>query len=386
MEERADAVQAATSENAVSRRRRQQVRMKPVSEDRRMQNRRAQKAYRDRKREKLRELERKVATFETVNAAESQAPLSGTTPPSASRLLTDLDPLFASSSQQQSLALLPNAIDNPDGEFAGNNAGIWFNLDSPITAMSPITDREFMIPNMDAPDQDEACLDNSTLGYSYACPDDPLETSTVELMHNMSSEQSSYTELSNMASDSCRPNTKDIQLYRPSGKSFSAKPRTIRELFLSLSPEVQAKLHKLAKSGDFHFIDIIQSVLENSSQLSLSALVSPMIQPLLADASYSPYRNSLHIARFSYFSALFANFSSLGFNFSLFLDENSTSPFYKQSDLNTDDFPPSLRPLPSQLTVPHHPYIDTLPFPVFRHRLLAALAADPLWSMRTASA
>ncbi|KAH7113657.1 hypothetical protein B0J13DRAFT_242310 [Dactylonectria estremocensis] len=85
------------------------------------------------------------------------------------------------------------------------------------------------------------------------------------------------------------------------------------------------------------------------------------------------------MARVSYFAAFFANFSSLGFDFAVFLDEKSLSPFSGQSDVGADnnDIPSHLRPLPVQRTVPHHPYIDSLPFPIFRRRALAALAADP---------
>lgn len=90
--------------------------------------------------------------------------------------------------------------------------------------------------------------------------------------------------------------------------------------------------------------------------------------------------NTLHIAGLSYFSALFANFSALGFDFSMFLDGNSISPYCLDNSSLPEgykDIPVNLRPLQCQLTVPHHPYLDTLPFSTFWQRALAVLSTDP---------
>lgn len=126
-------------------------------------------------------------------------------------------------------------------------------------------------------------------------------------------------------------------------------------------------------AGDFSLVDVIKSQLRPGNNLSSR---SPR-QRTVEDSTYCPYRNVLYIARFSYFAALFANFSSLGFDFSLFLDETSVSPFVGHSDLDETDVPSSLRPLASQRSVSHHPYIDSLPFPEFRRRALAALSTNP---------
>ncbi|KAH0496936.1 hypothetical protein TgHK011_004275 [Trichoderma gracile] len=196
--------------------------------------------------------------------------------------------------------------------------------------------------------------------------------------------------------------TKEIQVYRPGSRPLSSAPQLIRKWFLLLPQSTRRLLSQLARDGDFSFIDMISSslLLANASSTNqngqgfedgepktterwlteMRAVTSPV-------SSYSPYRNSLRIARFSYFAALFTNFSSLGFDFGLFLDERSVSPFctrsatkdasMKTTILPAHNFPPNLRPISPQYTVPHHPYIDSLPFPTFRRRALAALAADP---------
>lgn len=170
------------------------------------------------------------------------------------------------------------------------------------------------------------------------------------------------------------PSTTDgkvIQVSRPNGSMMSFSPRVLREFYTSLPKTTRDELRELAKAGDFSFVDVIRSRL--AGNLSNRG---PR-QRALEDSTYCPYRNVLHIARFSYFAALFANFSSLGFDFSLFLDEASVSPFVGRSDPDNTDVPSSLRPLESQRSISHHPYIDSLPFPEFRRRALAALSTDP---------
>ncbi|KAI8654748.1 BZIP domain-containing protein [Fusarium keratoplasticum] len=132
---------------------------------------------------------------------------------------------------------------------------------------------------------------------------------------------------------------------------MSFSPRVLREFYTSLPKTMRDELRELAKAGDFSFVDVIKSQLRPGNNLSNQ---SPG-QRTLEDSTYCPYRNALHIARFSYFAALFTNFSSLGFDFSLFLDETSVSPFVGRSDLDDTSVPSSLRPLESQRSVSHHP-------------------------------
>jgi Domain of unknown function (DUF3425) len=130
----------------------------------------------------------------------------------------------------------------------------------------------------------------------------------------------------------------------------------------------------MASSHDISFVDAIVS--------GLSAFILSSSAPTLP-APFSPYRNILPITRLSYFASVFTNSSILGFDFALYLSEESVSPLYSpppQSPLKTTktpDLPPSLTPTPLQQKVPHHPYIDVLPFPLFRTRALAALSSSP---------
>lgn len=183
-----------------------------------------------------------------------------------------------------------------------------------------------------------------------------------------------------------------IFVYRPSGKIFAARPERIRRYISSLTPNLRHQLLESAKTGGFGFIDKIVADLDtpegnpplmgtspNRSSATLRQNRSPLSTSEMME-SFSPYANTLRIARLSYFSALFANFSALGFDFSIFLDENSISPYCTDNLSLPEGFkdtPVNLRPLLCQFTVPHHPYLDTLPFPTFRQRALAALSTDP---------
>lgn len=182
----------------------------------------------------------------------------------------------------------------------------------------------------------------------------------------------------------CSQNNKgNIRIYRPGSIALEVPPRLLRLFFLSLSIQTQKTLARQARTGDFSFIDFLQSApeLETCHEYDSTSGIgsfTPFIQRLLEPNSFNPYRNMLQMSRFSFFAAFFANFSSLGFDFSLFLDENSLSPICGQDfKPENGDIPTSLRPLPIQSTIPHHPYIDSLPFPTFRQRALMALSTTP---------
>ncbi|KAH6892621.1 hypothetical protein B0T10DRAFT_295794 [Thelonectria olida] len=103
-----------------------------------------------------------------------------------------------------------------------------------------------------------------------------------------------------------------------------------------------------------------------------------------------PKLNSIRIMRSSFYAAILANSTAIGlFNYEV-LNEDGLSPF------NIDDkvgcppsqvaatrarfatrVPQSLAPCDVQLTFPHHPYLDVIPFSEFRQRAVAALTCHP---------
>ncbi|KAK4081770.1 uncharacterized protein Triagg1_2511 [Trichoderma aggressivum f. europaeum] len=386
---------------------------KPISAERRMQNCRAQRAYRQRKRDKLKELEAKVASLEPgYNKPESVPNRTAGTPP------TTADPLrIESSPSLQTLALTSTAIDSSQSYSLNAwdyNTNVW--LDDPAT--SSLNVEMMTLPQISSDEGLPTVLENNptesfsdmlhntdTRELSSMVTLDASTSTTAGFSDNTATATSSSSLLSvntsaSMYSASRSHTCKDIHIHRPSGKALIRNPQLIRKWFQTLPQSTRRLLAQLAKDGDFSFVDVISSlllaetnsnniedqILQGSDPDKTEARLSEMRFAISPATSYSPYRNALRIARFSYFAALFTNFSSLGFDFGLFLDEHSLSPFCANSpaeDANTstatqdENIPFSLRPISSQYTISHHPYIDALPFPTFRRRALAALAADP---------
>ncbi|KAL2210287.1 hypothetical protein CC79DRAFT_1355012 [Sarocladium strictum] len=358
---------------------------KPISARRRLQNREAQKAYRDRRRERLQELEGKVASLE---GSRNPLPANSQEPALRRHPVSNPDDAAQLVDQSQQAVLVPEAeITSDDSLFDPSNklwddASLWLDPVS-LGIASPHATKG----------KDDAVIQE---------PHSSANLATIDAAANTHPDPSSFpflvggswtpdsTTQNTSSKTKLKLNTSSMSIYRPSSnRRHAVAPRLVRDCFLSLSRATNDSLQALAKSGDFSFVDIVQSLLQvsnlndsnsdgDSHSLTQNAMQPPIIQALIEQESYSPYRNVLRISRFSYFAALFANSSSLGFDFSMFLNETSVSPFYGQSDVDIDKSTPlSLRPLDLQRTVRHHPYLDTLPFPTLRRRALAALSTNP---------
>lgn len=106
---------------------------------------------------------------------------------------------------------------------------------------------------------------------------------------------------------------------------------------------------------------------------------------------FDPYVNHLQLHFFNLIMAQMMNGFHIGITESSCLDDDAISVFFRPttpSDHNTTAFVKSvqrsfrglkydLRPTRAQILVPHHPYIDVLPFPTMRDRLIDAVAREP---------
>ncbi|PNP52069.1 hypothetical protein THARTR1_07278 [Trichoderma harzianum] len=384
---------------------------KPITAERRIQNCRAQRAYRQRKRDKLKELEAKVASLDPGYKPGPVPNRTAVTPPAtadplrievSSSLQTDTTSAVIDSSQSYGL----NSWDYDTSVWLDDPASTSLNIEMmTLPQISSNEGQPTVSENNPTESFSDLLHDTDTRELSSMAILDASTSTTAGLSDNTATATSSSSLLSvntsaSMYSASRSPTRKDIHIHRPSGKTLIRKPQLIRKWFQSLPQSTRRLLAQLARDGDFSFVDMISSLLLAETSLNNSedqilkgsdperteSRLSEMRFAISPATSYSPYRNALRIARFSYFAALFTNFSSLGFDFGLFLDERSLSPFCVNSpaeDANTstatqyENIPFSLRPISSQYTISHHPYIDALPFPTFRKRALAALAADP---------
>jgi hypothetical protein len=101
------------------------------------------------------------------------------------------------------------------------------------------------------------------------------------------------------------------------------------------------------------------------------------------------HRNNIRIKQVLFVAACVANASSLGLPLESLSCSHAESPFFRDSVSESaaktaclGDFPDlktHLRPCATQLMYRHHPYIDVLPFPTFRERLIKlACAEEPM--------
>jgi hypothetical protein len=104
---------------------------------------------------------------------------------------------------------------------------------------------------------------------------------------------------------------------------------------------------------------------------------------------YTPdiHLNTIQLTTMSFVAACFANADMLGLSPETLWNKTSQSPFYQAQMANDAVGPanvgqfghlkPLLRPSSTQLTHPHHPYLDILPFPAFRNRIIQLLQVQP---------
>jgi hypothetical protein len=100
-------------------------------------------------------------------------------------------------------------------------------------------------------------------------------------------------------------------------------------------------------------------------------------------------QNNIRIKQVLFVAACVTNASSLGLPLEALNCDSTASPFFRDSASESaakmaclSDFPDvktNLRPCAAQLMYKHHPYIDVLPFPTFRERLIKlACAQEPM--------
>lgn len=143
-----------------------------------------------------------------------------------------------------------------------------------------------------------------------------------------------------------------------------------------------------------------------SSSTTTSSIItttssSPPSKPLLRISEPSLraadlYMNNIRLEMACTVAAMWANCQHVGVTDSLFCEDETSSPFYREGRspptdgalvTTADDavvrtvqrifrtLKPDLRPVREQVTVPHHPCVDVFPFPTLRRNLLVGVAA-----------
>ncbi|KAL3443525.1 hypothetical protein BJX65DRAFT_198889 [Aspergillus insuetus] len=98
------------------------------------------------------------------------------------------------------------------------------------------------------------------------------------------------------------------------------------------------------------------------------------------------YTNHLRLKQFTAVAALRASAEAIGLSFEVLTDPDAESPFYRESiskdaaeTMVKDEFDnvvPHLRPTIAQIRHSHHPYLDAMPFPTLRGRIIEACSLE----------
>ncbi|RSL58787.1 hypothetical protein CEP53_006045 [Fusarium sp. AF-6] len=194
------------------------VAKKKTATERRIQNRKAQKAYRERKRQRLQELENKV------HALESALFIQLSTPQSIDNLDTipsqSIDPsldLFGDALIDDSLPTLSSTTYALTEPSTWNDTEMWLN---PVRLES----------NLEINDASNDTEEPSSVRSTYT-PTYPSSTT----QHTPSS----------------TTDGKVIHVSRPSGNITSFRPRVLRELYLSLPKTTRDELRKWQRRATF---------------------------------------------------------------------------------------------------------------------------------------
>jgi hypothetical protein len=131
----------------------------------------------------------------------------------------------------------------------------------------------------------------------------------------------------------------------------------------------------------------INGTLSNPALRTDKILVPENKMRVYADALPDIYSNNLRLKQFTTVSALRASAESLGLTLGMLSSPDCESQFYRgpllrdaaQMFITTEKFDhvvPHLRPTVAQVRHRHHPYLDVLPFPTLRERIIEACSID----------
>ncbi|KAF2812619.1 uncharacterized protein BDZ99DRAFT_569268 [Mytilinidion resinicola] len=388
-----------------------------LTEERRIQNREAQRTYRERQKKRVQELENLVAAnaqtpsgphsqydslpervaeqearaerAETEEAVETQPrPDSSTNVEQhAEESLAVEDPQSGLESLCPAMAhhfksLPPDTTDTPEDPSRQLNGPKRFRCfdyvhldpadqseadDHPDEAPGSPTARE------DAFDREEA--DRASHIYCSRVHDAAREQRSIDLSHYQQ-------EPTDTPSSSTLPDTSDTAL----SALFTLFP-------LPQTPETTALIHT-AISRKLGIQDLLLAglrSLQDASQPQPPTPAPSTVSQTTTSSSLLPLFPSHHpTIRLTPYPAMTAYATNAAIIFPsvpLLASSGCPSPFHNSSITPEElpgvlasyaHIPPDLRPIATQLTVRHHPVIDLLPFPVMRERLLELVQGDKL--------
>ena len=292
-----------------------------ASEKRRAQNRAAQKTYREKRKRRLQQLEQLAASAASANLlSNSRSSSSSQSPPESNGLMD----------RQSTSSLEPLENTLPDAAFDSTSL-----FQSDHLLIQPFS--------LDAPTSE-------AWGSSKATQSLDLEWITA------SNDLSSFDNIPDPFAY-----TENMGLVRITSES---------------------------DSSDSNSHDISKPEWKSRYKDTKNSFAMTPYRPALAPRHADPYLNTLTLHQTTVCWAFYQNVLHIG------LDENLCSseipsPFYRPDAVDSNDtliksvqntfscLKPDLRPTKAQITIAHPGYVDALPFPEVRSRIIELLAHDP---------
>ncbi|KAE8370274.1 hypothetical protein BDV27DRAFT_119580 [Aspergillus caelatus] len=124
------------------------------------------------------------------------------------------------------------------------------------------------------------------------------------------------------------------------------------------------------------------SQMKGPPRWSIEAVGIPTARKLLQIEPKCSDLRTIRLTSFSSTSAFLENARQLGLSIGDFVDDNSESPFCSRigdvrryQPISYQALAADLQPTPEQMRIPHHPYLDIVPFPSFRAKALTAISS-----------
>ncbi|KAJ6006445.1 hypothetical protein N7451_004389 [Penicillium sp. IBT 35674x] len=346
-------------------------RPRPISERRREQNRIAQKNYRDKKRSYLKQLEdfaKSAITAPTPPSSHSdESRHTGQACHQSAGVAQSL--IDHDTTKGGSLVESPSYQRHRSQSEAENEVDFSYY----ITGLTPL-DSTANISFGDL--QDGANHWNEISDVLPAFPalgDDPCTTSGQP--------QNTHSDMSGLV-EARSPRSEDNEIDQASS---SSKPTTlqrsedyIRQNF-SLEDILAAGIRALSEANRQPNKEAPSNTTYRMNRDESSEQTYRLFPETWSD-QYLPdlHMNTIQLNTMSFITACFANAGMLGLSPEALCDFATQSPFYQKT--NTGQFAhikPLLQPSTTQLNNPHHPYLDILPFPAFRNRVIRLLQIQP---------
>ena len=119
---------------------------------------------------------------------------------------------------------------------------------------------------------------------------------------------------------------------------------------------------------DFCHLPNANSIATDSGIVSSSASPSPLAFPLTSDAQLQvPILNTIRA------------FSSIAFALNIMMVVGDPNYLHVLPPTPASNLPWNLQPTPAQLTIPHHPILDALPWPSVREKLICILTLPSMF-------